>query len=244
MTRHLLTILIAVVLASSTRAQVPAKQCALIGQEPVAANKILPVVKLTSSQLQSIHMERACLISYEYPGGEEALLKASSSEIRDDLMHLQELFDKHSDLKIATLSHNDKLRVVKIELGWQREQVLLWGNWAYLRQLDTEENFEAIIKEANRIRSEFGLKVVPLKRWDDAEQNTYFSPQALRNMIAAFEYSAKGHVTGKSGPERTALVNAYLTDQPALAPTMSFTGNPGESVLGPSCQTQAKISGE
>jgi hypothetical protein len=156
---------------------------------------------------------------------------------------LRRLFDNRSQLKTATLSKNDKLRLVKIELGWNREQVLLWGNWAYLRQLDKEENFEVVIEEARRVRDQFGLGVVPLTKWDDAEENTYFSPQALRNMIAAFEYSARGHLTSESGPKRTALVKAYLTDQPAFAPTMSFTGNPGDAVLGPICRTQAKMSG-
>jgi hypothetical protein len=245
MTRQLLKILLLIfVAASSATAQVPAKQCALLGKEPVKANKLLPVVNLTESQLESIRMTRACLKGYAYPGGEEALLKASSSEIRDDVVHLKELFDKRSELKISTLPENDKLRVVKMELGWNREQVLLWGNWAYMRQLDSEEKFEAVLKEAERIRGEFGLNVVPLKHWDAADQNTYFSPQTLRNMIAAFEYSAKGHLTAESGPERTALVKAYLVDQPALAPTMTFTGNPGDSVLAPVCSTQAKISGQ
>jgi hypothetical protein len=108
--------------------------------------------------------------------------------------------------------------------------------------LNSEEKFATVVKEAGRIRDEFGLTVVPLKAWDTAEGNTYFSPQTLRNMIAALEYTAKGSLAPSSGPERSSLIQAFLKDQAAFAPTISFTGDPAEAILSPACPAKDHTS--
>lgn len=220
--------------------QVSDQQCASFTKKPVSAEKLLPTKKLTDTEITLIERQRACLKGYSYPGGEEALLKATPAELKADLVHLQWLFDSHP--QFGALSKNDQLRALRIEMGWNREQVLLWGNFFYLRQLSNDEQYETVIQEAERIRKDFGLTVQPLKVWDAADANTYFSPQTLRNMISALEYDAKGHVMPKSGSQRDALVKEYLIDEAALRPTMEFTGNPGESVLGPICTSRTKAA--
>ncbi len=217
-------------------AQVSDKQCASLDKRSPEPDTLLPVVHLDQAQDDRIKRERACLKSYSYPGGEEALVNASSAQVRDDLKHLTTLFDSYSKLNIKTLPENDQLRVIRIEMGWQREQVLLWGNMFYIRKLYTEEKYATILKEVERIRNEFGLDVAPLKKWDDADDATYYSVQTLRNMIATFEFAAKGHLLSNSGPERQQLVASYLKDEPALVPTFAFSVNPGKAVLGPVCR--------
>jgi hypothetical protein len=74
--------------------QVTPAQCAALSETPPKADALLPMVNLTAVDIERIKKERTCIKSYEYPGGEDALLKATSSEFRADLQHLQDLFDK------------------------------------------------------------------------------------------------------------------------------------------------------
>ena len=220
--------------ALRTNAQVTPAQCLALNETPPKADTLLPMVSLTESDIERIKKERACIKSYMFPGGEEALLKASSSQFRNDLQHLQDLFDE-TPASTKDLSENDQERVTKIKAGWSREQVLLWGNLNLLKKLNTEKQYDEMLIEIARIRNEFGLKVVPLKSWDRAQANTYFSPQALRNMIVALEYGAKGNLVPPSGPDRNELVRSYLADEPALAPTMIYHHSAARAVLMPVC---------
>jgi hypothetical protein len=199
------------------------------------------MVSLTDTDIKEIEKKRACYRGYSYPGGEDALTKASSSEIRTDLQHLQDLFDKTPD-DTKGLSQNDQKRIAKIKAGWDREQVLLWGNAVLMRKLSKEGQWGQISIETARVRKEFGLSIVPLTSWDRAQQATYFSSQTLRNIISAWEYGAKGNLTPQSGPERDALVKAYLADEPALAPTMIFHHSAAREVLKPVCVDPAPVS--
>ena len=226
--------LISLVVVLPVCAQVSSQQCSALGMAPPKAETLLPMVNLTSADLEQIKKERACLNGYEYPGGDDALLKASSSQIRSDLQHLQDLFDK-TPQNVKDVAESDQQRVSKIEAGWSREQVLLWGNFMLVKKLNTEKQYDQVLTEVARIRKEFGLKVVPLTSWDRAQANTYFSPQALRNMIVALEYGAKGNLVPPSGPERGELVKSYLADEPALAPTMLFTHSAARAVLTSVC---------
>jgi hypothetical protein len=124
---------------------------------------------------------------------------------------------------------------LKIQAGWNREQVLLFGNFMLIRALNIETQYDQALAEVARIRKEFGLKIVPPTSWDRAQQATYFSSQALRNIIVAMEYKAKGSLVPPSGPERDELVKSYLADEPALAATMPFTHSAARAVLAPVC---------
>jgi hypothetical protein len=226
--------LISSVVVLPVYAQVSSQQCSALDMAPPKAETLLPMVNLTSADLEQIKKERACLKGYEYPGGDDALLKASSSQIRNDLQHLQDLFDK-TPQNVKDVAESDRQRVSKIEAGWSREQVLLWGNFMLVKKLNTEKQYDQVLSEVARIRNEFGLRVIPLTSWDRAQANTYFSPQALRNMIVALEYGAKGNLVPPSGPERDELVKSYLSDEPALAPTMLFTHSAARAVLTSVC---------
>jgi hypothetical protein len=217
------------------------KHCIGLDDAPPKAETMLPMVSLTDADIKEIERTRACYKGYLYPGGEDALTKASSSEIRADLQHLQDLFDKTPE-ETKDLSQNDQKRIAKIKAGWDREQVLLWGNAALMRKLSKEGQWGQILIETARVRKEFGLRIVPLTSWDRAQQATYFSPQALRNIISAWEYGAKGNQAPQSGPERDVLVKAYLADEPALAPTMMFHHSAAREVLKPVCAAPTSAS--
>jgi hypothetical protein len=216
------------------------KHCVGLDDPPPKAETMLPMVSLTDADIKEIERKRACYKGYLYPGGEDALTKASSLEIRTDLQHLQDLFDKTPE-NTEVLSQNDQKRIAKIKSGWDREQVLLWGNAALIRKLSKEGQWGQILIDSARVRKEFGLRIEPLTSWDKAQQATYFSPQALRNIISAWEYGAKGNLTPQSGPERDALVKAYLADEPALAPTMMFHHSAAREVLKPVCVAAAPV---
>jgi hypothetical protein len=108
------------------------KHCVGLDDSPPKAETMLPMVALTEADIKEIERKRACIKGYLYPGGEDALLKASSSEIRTDLEHLRDLFDKTPE-DAKDLSQNDQKRIAKIKAGWDREQVLLWGNAVLMR---------------------------------------------------------------------------------------------------------------
>jgi hypothetical protein len=235
--RHVLLVLFCCSMTGLNWAQTPNRECAALKFEPLAPSKLLPMVKLSAKEIETISIQRACLKSYGYPGGVDALERASSLEIHNDLMHLKNLFRAQRQ-PVSRLSADDRYRMERIRLGWSREQVLLWGNFLYLQRLDEVHNFEVLLREVARIRREFGLKISPLTNWNEAEEGTYFSPQTLRNMIVALEYSAKGNLTSPVGPERDALVKAYLVDAPVFTATLLYSGNPGISVLGPSCEAR------
>ncbi len=144
--------------------------------------------------------ERPCVQSYAsgFPGGAEEITSANPEEVRKDLQYTLSLFDiPHSQLKrelSTTLEAENpsdfdvhwqrKLHIVE---GWDRQLVELFGSSLYLKRLSEEGEFSAFDEEISRLKSKFDLKARPLAEWNDLEANTYFSRQALVNIIRVYE---------------------------------------------------------
>jgi phosphopantetheinyl transferase (holo-ACP synthase) len=201
----------------------------------------LPERKLTQAEADLLMQERACVRSYSsgFPGKEEAFLKANSTALRKDLDQLPALFEPSAKLtgqQLALAMGTDPQwqRKYEIAQGWDRTQVLLWGNFFYVRQLYKERAYKKVIVEVARVRKTFGLTVAPLKNWDKAEANTYFSQQSLRNMLANLEYGAKAQLADT--PEaKEALAKAFAADRDALKPFYKFTGDFDADILDEWC---------
>jgi hypothetical protein len=203
------------------------------GQKP-------PMLNLTEGQLEKGTFERACLKSYSsgFPGGEKAFLNADSESLRRDLDHVEALFSQFATqgkFPKSVKDDPDEQRKLHIELGWDRQQVLLWGNFFYIRRLYEEADFERAIAEAVRVRGTFGLEIHPLTTWDKLEEATYFSKQALRNMIAIIEYRSQAKLSLDSSA-RTKLAEDFIPNRDALKPFFKTTGDPTADILRPYCQ--------
>jgi hypothetical protein len=206
-------------------------------------NQKPPTLKLSQSALDSGSMTRACLKSYSsgFPGGEGAFLKANSQSLRSDLDHLQSLFKEvKASEKLPSNNDPDEVRRLHILLGWDREQVLLWGNFFYIRRLAEEGNYSAVVAEVARVRRTFGLEVHPLKTWDQLEEVTYFSKQSLKNMITILEFEARVKVIAPDDIARTTLAESFISNRDALKPFFGITGDPTREIVEPYCKSLAK----
>jgi len=129
-----------------------------------------------------------------------------------------------------------RLRKLHIAAGWDREEVLLWGNFFYIRRLFAEDAFGDALKEVARVREKFGLEVRPLAHWDQLEQATCYSKQALRNMISVIEYRARAKLDVNDPEAKIRLAEAFILDRDSLKPFFGVTGDPTISIIQPYCQ--------
>src|ERR1700722_10897036 len=201
------------------------------GQKP-------PALTLSPTDVSNKTLERACLKSYGsgFPGGEEAFLKADSYSLRKDLDHLEKLFQSEGPkTSLPSGKDPDYSRKAHILVGWDRDQVLLWGNFFYIRRLSDESKFREVVTEAARVRRTLGLDVHPLKHWDNLEGATYFSKQSLRNMIVILEYQARSRTLGNDEASRAKLAEEFIANRDALKPFFDFAGDPTKENLDPYC---------
>jgi hypothetical protein len=206
------------------------------GQKP-------PVRNLSADQLARGTLERACLKSYSdgFPGGEEAFLKADSETLRKDLDHVDGLFTQYAaagNFAKGAGNEPDQHRKTHIELGWDREQVLLWGNFYYIRRLFEEGKFKQVLVEVTRVRKTFSLEVRPLASWDKLEEATYFSKQSLRNLISTMDYRAQAKLPTTT-TARVILADDFIAKRDALKPFFKMTGDPTREMLKPYCQNSS-----
>jgi hypothetical protein len=203
------------------------------GQKP-------PLRALTVDEQVKGQFERACRKTYSsgFPGGDEAFLHANSQSLRMDLDHVKALFKLPSsalDPRANSKDDPDHLRKLHISLGWDREQVLLWGDYFYIRRLFEENKIEEMQAEIDKIRNTFGLVIVPLDHWDILEQKTYYSKQALKNIIATFEYRAQIRLHSEDPDATAKLAVSYMHDRRALRPFFDVTGDPTAEILSDYC---------
>ncbi|MEX3846257.1 hypothetical protein [Paraburkholderia sp. BR10882] len=234
-------------------------------QHDAAISGGLKKIALSKESWSAIHKQRACLKAYSqgFPGGEDAFLHANSTALKSDLDNLTELFrreqssvsampDSEYESRLTVLSEhisgkadtdrsltNDDrvtLRIYKIRNGWDKNQVLLWGNMWYIRTLYKEGKYEAAAQQADAVRKVFNTRVAPIQVWDDAEENTYFSTQALANIIATLGYRA-GATLVKSDPQKSKiLVQNFAADRDALVPIFPEAGgDPTEQIRAAYC---------
>ncbi len=203
------------------------------------AGKKPPVVELTVDEKVKGMFTRACLKSYSagFPGGEDAFLKADSDSIRKDLKLVTGLFDQYKGgQKFAEVKTDPNyLRKEHIELGWDRNQVLLWGNFFYMLRLYKEGQYEKVLSMADEIKRTYGLTVKPLASWDDLEEKTYYSKQSLKNIIALIVYRAHAQLDTDDSAAQISLAKSFIADRDALRPFLDTYGDPTTEILGPYC---------
>jgi hypothetical protein len=213
-----------------------AEGCSALSNTEAAGPPQAEEVQLSPSELAFLKTRRACLKTYSsgFPGGEGALLKARASELRADLATVEHLFDsKVNPLHESDLQYKRRLHILG---GWDRDQVLLWGNYYYLRRLYEEGQFSRIHAELARLHSRFGLDDMTPPRWDAAEYNTYFSKEALRGMIRLLDLQVRAtEALAKSDSPHVRVANnlaaELLAQGAAMAPFFKFAPNPAEDIL-------------
>jgi hypothetical protein len=203
--------------------------------EPPAPEAVLKKRELKSSVEERLSRQRACIKSYahQFPGGLETMLEASPADFKKNLRALRAAFDQPGS---AVADGNADVRARYIKDGWSRKQVLLWGSAFMIRLAYRAGDYEDVIAEAAKARKEFELKPAKLDYWDDLEERTYFSPEALGNMIISLEYQAKVRKPGTSREAMKSIAADYMRDREALMPLASFVNNPDAVVFRGICR--------
>lgn len=211
--------------------------------KPPGPGDLLKMREMSKAEEEAILKKRACLQSYaqQFPGGLEKMMASTYADIKANLVDLRTAFPPRTanELRAAyssprtttsAMGEADTFRRLLVNHGWDREQVLLWGSLFMIRAAYREGDYDAALVESEKVRNEFGLKAEKLQFWDELQEHTYFSPQALRNMIVAVEFLAKVRKPGSERKEMEGVVAEYMRDREALIPFANFVGNP-DSVM-------------
>lgn len=194
--------------------------------EPAAPEAMLKQRALSRAEKERLSNERACVKSYahQFPGGLDTMLKATVTDFKQNLHALRTAFDRPGAR--ASVDDEGKARARYIEEGWSRKQVLLWGSVFMIRRAYRDGDYDAVIEEVGKARKEFGLKPAMLGSWDGMQDSTYFSPEALGNMIISLEYQARVRKPGTSKVAMKSIAADYMRDREALLPMASYVNNP------------------
>lgn len=133
--------------------------------------------------------------------------------------------------KIGALS-SDELRCARFVLrGKDIEQVRLYGDFLYLWCLVREKQYEQVVKVAKTIFSKRPLKFKGVT--DDWTVNsTYYSKEALGNMICLCEYQAKAKSLPPHSEEVSKLAANFLDHHSGLRPLLRVPSvDPTETLL-------------
>lgn len=115
-------------------------------------------------------------------------------------------------LKAGLDGQNAKYAAMRLA-GGTPEQTRLWADMFYVRRLFEEGQFKKIKEVGESLRAAGRLSIAP-HALDRVEQSTYFSEQALRNMIGAFDLIAQKHLLAPDDPVATLdVVAQYLEAQ-------------------------------
>ena len=129
--------------------------------------------------------------------------------------------DSHKDLDFY-----DVLRLEELSKGASREQITLFGRLLEIQSLRLHGRFQEANQMFQQMKSvslqgktlfqqrKAGLQIQDHKL-DFGDDNTYFSPQTLRNLIAVNGYAAAGEVPGTLESDGT-LIADYLDKREAL----------------------------
>lgn len=216
--------------------------CAIYAKSAVIVepDKALKMRELSKEAKEVAHTKWACVQSYgqQFPGGLDAMKAAKIEDLQSNLKVLRTYFDKRARFVAIPDgdSKDDRVRKIHIEDGWDREQVILWGTYFLLRQAYSDANYDLVLIETEKIRKEFGLKVARLEYWDKVQGATYFSPQALRNMIVGLEYATRAKKPGNTRKDAARLAQMYMADRDAIAPLAAYGNNPDAVVLRAVCR--------
>jgi len=195
--------------------------------------------------------ERPCVESYTsgFPGGADGIMSGDPDEVKKDLLSTLSLFDvPRAQLKkqISEASEAEDpsgidtqwQRKYHILEGWDRQLVDLFGSSLYLKRLSDESDFDAFDVEIARLKSRLGFKALPLTEWNNLEANTYFSRQALINIIRAYELkvaatrAATESLDAEEMYRRASELSAlYLVDRVAISHVSSIIDGPEAALI-------------
>lgn len=183
---------------------------------------------LSSEQEGQLSNQRACIKSYahQFPGGLDEMLKASSLDLKKNLQQLRTEFGNSAYSRNVSGDRADRVRAAYIKGGWDPKQVILFGSVLMIRSAYREGDFDVVLSESAKVRKEFSLKAEKLEFWDEMQEHTYFSPEALGNMIISIEYLAKVRKPGISREVMQNTITDYMRNRDALMPFAKFVGNP------------------
>ena len=192
-----------------------------------------PSPHLSEIQLMVLAMKRVCIRSYGLPGGAENLPNLTSADLLREKKKWQKLFDLYDQMKGSDagppqappdLSDSDRERFNNIRF-LDRPQVSLYGEWLYLRSLRAESRYDLLVPAAEHVVAQYQLSFKPVAS-TGADDHTYFSSEALGNMILLELVRGKGevHSTGAPTPTDLALLIALLDARPALHWLFQYTG--------------------
>jgi len=201
------------------------------------------VPRPADSVVKKIKTERVCEMSYRFKGGHEKILTATPEEVREDAARYRQLFKYYDKLtpaekdelrsipeandenkmEVVALvqgfndSHKDLdfwdvVRLEELSKGASREQITFFGRLLEIQSLRLHRRFREAAQMFQQMRSSLQMRAQKLDYGDD---NTYFSPQTLQNLIAVNGYAAAGELKGTLEIDGN-LIADYLDHREAL----------------------------
>ena len=118
-----------------------------------------------------------------------------------------------------------------LSLGGEPEQVRLYSDFLYCSSALKEGKSDLVIACVAQAKKRAGIEIPRSVLADQAEQATYFSQQALINMLSNVEYSALSSKKTTDPNAALELVSRFLDDLPAIEPHFGISGDPTDTVL-------------
>lgn len=198
---------------------------------PKKPSLALKMRKYPKEEQEKLTDARACIKSYamQFPGGLDALTKFEPRALKANLDSLRAAFANPKDLPLD-INNPLSVRMLYIRIGWDREQVLLFGSQLLVRALYQNGDYDSALSVIANLRKEYPITVKPLT-WDEVQEHTYFSADTLRNMIASVEYLSKVRLPGQSKAAMAQVVDAYMTDRSNLHPLGVYAMNPDATMF-------------
>lgn len=198
---------------------------------PKEPSALLESRKLSKEEEEHLTDARACIKSYahQFPGGLDALLEFDPKALKANLDSLRAAFANPRNLPLVK-DNPLSVRMALIHIGWDREQVLLFGSYLLIRSHYQNGDYDNALAVIADLRKEYPITVQPVV-WDELQQATYFSANTLRNMIASVEYMAKVRQPGQPKAAMAQVVDAYMKDRSHLDPLGNFALNPDATMF-------------
>ena len=203
---------------------------------PLDPAKVLKAIPLTGADKAKLSNARACIKSYgqQYPGDLDALMKDEPSLLKANLVDLRAAFAKPQNISFDP-NNPLSVRMLHIKRGWDKEQVILFGSFFWLRAEFLRGDYEAVVEIVSQLRKEYDISVKQIV-WDELQERTYFSSDTLRNMIVSIEYLSKVRIPGISKKTMENVVASYMNDRNFLMPLGNFSLNPDSGMFKGFCK--------
>jgi len=147
---------------------------------------------------------------------------------------------------IKSLPDVDQQFYFAVSNGLDLDQLSLYADFLYGRIMASHGEWQRVADCVAEAKTAFALQVRPVT-FDEMDEHTYFSKEALGNMLSIQDFEARAHLIPNTLSDRAALISKFLDERPALLSYYEIAGDP-EKQLGRLFRqedvAQLKVDGE